>query len=169
MKKIFLLTVLGFFALYSTAQNTEIPIPEFSDQPYVWVKNTNELVKLTNEKADIKTSVSMKMSYTFSGAKSATDIRETDNISILIRATLPMALSSLSLYRLEVKKNKNRCVEIAAGSIGGVNMKDENVISMDSKNVAEGIYELVLSNPLVPGEYVITNGMNSYTFSVLEH
>ena len=166
MKKLLFLLLFSGLTLMVHAQNSEIPKPEFSEQPYLWLKKTNELIKLSKEKADMKTSLSMKVTYSFAGMTSQTVVEKSDGLSFLIITTMPVSLNSATLYKLEVKKKKSRFVEVASAGIGGMDMKDENAISMDYKKVGDDLYELVISEELTEGEYAFTNGMNSFTFTI---
>lgn len=46
------------------------------------------------------------------------------------------------------------------------NMDNKNLIDFNTKELSNKVYELVLAKKLEKGEYVFTNGMNSFTFSI---
>ena len=148
--------------LATLCYSQEIPKPEFTDIPYYWNKGSNELTMLSKETADIK--AGMKMSYKYPGTESKTKINAS-KISFIVDSSNPGLLTALKIYKLTVKK-KSREVAVVSAGIGKSNMRDENVIYFNSKNLNGNIYELVLSSELEKGEYTLTNGMNSFTFSV---
>jgi hypothetical protein len=160
MKTIFSLIFLSLFVTFSFAQET--PKPEFVDLPYYWNKESNTLTTFSKETLKMK-AFGMNMSYKYSGTESKTKIKSSNKISILINSSNSLYLSALKIYKLTVKK-KTR--EVTVSGLGSVTMSDENVIDFNSKNLEGNIYELVLSSQLDKGEYVVTNGMNSYTFSI---
>ncbi len=114
----------------------------------------------------MKATVSMKAAYKYNGDKSKTKIVGNKGISILINTALPTSLSSLILCKLDVKEGKFRYVEKASSSFGSAELKDKNIIPMNYKKIEGDLYELVLSHKLALGEYLITNGVNSFTFSI---
>ena len=160
MKKNLLFFVL--ILLVNLSYSQEVPKPEFTDIPYFWNKGSNELLMLFKETADIK--AGMKMSYKYSGAESKTKI-STSKISLIIDSSNPALLTAMKIYKLTTKK-KSREVVIVSTGFGKTNMRDENVIDFNSKNLDGSVYELIISSKLEKGEYTLTNGMNSYTFSI---
>lgn len=154
---------MSLFVALCFSQDKEVPKPEFTDVPYSWNKESNELIMFSKETADMK--VGMKMSYKYSGAESKTKIELSGKISILIDSSNPNLLTAIKIYKLEVKK-KSREVAIVSVGFGKANMRDENIIDFNSKNLKDNIYELVLSTQLDKGEYALTNGVNSFTFSI---
>ena len=160
MKNFLSLFIMVFSITMSVAQNN--PKPEFIDVPYFWNKESNELTILSKETADIKPG--LKVKYTFLGTESKTKIN-TSKVSLIVNSTNAMMLTAMKIYKLTVMK-KSREVEFASVGFGKVDIKDDNVIDFNSKNIEGNTYELVLSSELEKGEYVITNGMISYTFSV---
>ena len=104
------------------------------------------------------------MSYKYPGTESKTKINAS-KISFIVDSSNPGLLTALNIYKLTVKK-KSREVAVVSAGIAKSNMRDENVIDFNSKNLNGNIYELVLSSELEKGEYTLTNGMNSFTFSV---
>ncbi|CAA6829406.1 MAG: Unknown protein [uncultured Aureispira sp.] len=162
MKAIFSLIFLSLFVTFSFAQET--PKPEFVDLPYYWNKESNTLITFSKETLKMKV-LGMKMLYKYSGTESKTKIKSSNKISILINSSNPLYLSALKIYKLTVKKKTREAIVVTTG-LRTATMSDENVIDFNSKNLEGNIYELVLSSQLDKGEYVITNGMHSYTFSV---
>lgn len=154
--------IITLFLIVKLSYSQDIPKPEFNDVPYFWNKETNELIMLTKETADMKGG--MKMSYKYPGSESKTKL-STSKISLIIDSSNPAILTAMKIYKLEVKK-KSREVAVVSAGFGGANMRDENVIDFNSKNLEGNIYELVLSSKLDKGEYTLTNGMVSYTFSI---
>jgi len=165
MKKRIILFILGLIALNAFSQTSTIPSPEFSDQPYIWLKDSNELLKLSKETADYKGGLT-KVFYKFDGIQSATKIAFEKNISFLVNSSMPAMLSAVKLYKLEVKK-KFRQVEIMSSGLGKATMTDENVIEINSKKITENVYEIRVSKKLEKGDYVFIFGMNSFTFSII--
>ena len=166
MKKRIVLFILGLIVFNAFSQTSNVPTPEFSDQPYIWFKESNELLKLSKETADYKGGLT-KVYYKFDGIQSATKIPSEKNVSFLVNLSMPAMLSAVKLYKLEVKK-KFRQVEIMSTGIGGkANMTDENVIEINSKKITENVYEIVVSKKLEKGDYVFIFGMNSFTFSII--
>lgn len=164
MLKKSLIIVFSLVTFNLIGQTEDSPKPEFTDLPYAWVKESNELIQLSKETADMK--AGMKMSYKYAGPSSEVKISGEKSFSFVVNSTMPATLTSMKLYKLEVKK-KFRQVAVVAAGIGKVNMKDENAIDFNSKKISDDdVYEIVLSSKLEKGEYAFTNGMNSYTFSV---
>jgi len=65
LKKTFVF-IFSLIALSSIGQTTQVPTPEFTDQPYIWLKESNELVELTKEIADMKSGgMSLKAKYKY--------------------------------------------------------------------------------------------------------
>ncbi|MEM1406819.1 MAG: hypothetical protein AAGG59_08600 [Bacteroidota bacterium] len=162
MKRYVLSIFIGLIPLLSYSQN--IPKPEFVDIPYFLDKKSNELVMLSKETIDTK-ATGIKISYKFSGAESKTKIN-TSKITLIIDSNSPTLLTAMKIYKLDVKKKSRQVAIMSSNLMGQLNKRNENIIDFNSRNLEGNIYELVISSELDKGEYALTNGMNSYTFSV---
>lgn len=163
-KKLFFLA-LSLISFNLFAQETNVPKPEFEELPYVWLKETNEIKPLAKETADAK--MGLKVSYKFSGPSSSAKVPADKKVSFLLSSTMSgaAALAPFKLYKLEQDK-KSRKVAIVSMGIGKANNRDESLIDFNMKKVGDNLYEYVLSAPLEKGEYVFTNSMTYFTFSV---
>ncbi len=161
MKNLLSLALLCFVSSLCFAQ--EVPKPEFENLPYLWNKNSDKMTLLLKETVEVK--AEDKTSYKFSGTESRTKISSSDNFSILIDTNNPTLLKAFKIYKLNVK-GKSRQVTIITEGMKGDKMRDEYVIDYNIKNISGGIHELVISAQLEQGQYMLTNGMNTYTFSV---
>lgn len=153
---ILLLTILPAILF---GQEKEIPMPEFIDQPYVWLKDTNTLEKLSKEDTH-SYSNGVKVYLKYEGAASETKINSNGEVSFLIRTKPNRVATGIQIYRLDVNK-KNRTVVISQQS-----KKTGNIIEYDVREVAKEVYELVVSSPIISGEYVIFVPTRSYSFSL---
>jgi len=163
MKTILSIILLSCTSYVSFSQKK--PQPEFPNLPYVWNKNSDELTLLLKETMEMK--ADEKTFYKFDGATSRTRIPYGVNVSILVDSTNPTLLKAFRIYKLDVK-GKTRQVKIVEAGYKGSEMRDEYVYDYNIKNISGGIHELVISRPLEKGEYALTSGSGSttYTFSV---
>lgn len=143
----------------------DIPKPEFIDVPYVWIKGSSELIKLSKETPDTK--MGIKPSYKFPGTSSATHIDGSKEYSFVINGNMsgnPLA-TSIKLYKLDVSK-KNRQMVIVTMGIAKANTNTEGLIEVNMRKAADDVYELVLPGKLEKGEYAFTNMISYFTFSI---
>lgn len=140
--------------------------PEFLDQLYLLNVKDNSLQLVTKE----ANTYGMKqygtsINYKFDGPSSKTIVPYRSNTAFIISTTTPMSLSAYSLYKLDVKKGKYRSFGIASGGFAKAEI-NKSAMQVNYKKVGDDVYEFVPANTLLVGEYVLTNGVNSYTFSV---
>ena len=165
LKKTFVF-IFSLIALSSIGQTTQVPTPEFTDQPYFWLKESNELVELTKEIADMKSGgMSLKAKYKFEGPSSKTKILSEKPFGFVVSTTIPQSFSSMKLYKC-VQKKKYREAEFARATFGTVDINSKDAYEFKTKKLGDDVYELVLSVELEKGEYVITNGMITFSFSI---
>jgi len=71
----------------------------------------------------------------------------------------------MKLYKC-VQKKKYREAEFARATFGTVDINSKDAYEFKTKKLGDDVYELVLSVELEKGEYVITNGMITFSFSI---
>lgn len=147
-------------ALTLTVKAQVIPEPEFSSRPY-YVTVSNELKPL--ERADATIDVKVKaMGYggseyyytVFSNASSVRFKRgEMPKIVVKIDGSSDPAESIVLAKVFEQKKDRRRFIK-GKMKLGG---KSKDIskydVPLEFKKIREGLYEIVFTTPLEPGEY----------------
>jgi hypothetical protein len=170
MKKLSITLVLVLFcmALFAQEESESVPSPDFIDQPMLWDKTSDTLIRLSKESYEMKGKIG-KMIYRFEGLQSPTRISSESEISFLISTSGTMLISGAKLYILKAgKKNKREVLAMQVKGYGtsSVQGNSETEISFDVRKIKDDVYELVVSKTLEKGEYAFVMGMNGFTFGI---
>jgi len=170
MKKLSFTLVLVLFCmvLFAQDESESVPTPDFIDQPMLWDKTSDTLIRLSKESYEMKGKIG-KMLYKFEGLQSTSRINSDSDFSFLISTSSTMMISGAKLYILKEGKKKKR--EVLAMQVKGfgsasVQQNSETEISFDLKKIKDDVYELVVTKSLEKGEYAFVIGMNGFTFGI---
>ena len=154
MRALFIFLVIT--SISALGQDVVFPRPEFIDEPCLWNKTLDTLLRL--EKHPILPEG--RGTYTIPGITSPVQIAATSEYYFLLDHSNPELPSKLELYKV-VAENAERHLTLT-----GPEQKRAQNLDVGVKRIGDNALQIIPSTHLDPGEYCFLIGLVSYSFSV---
>lgn len=166
---------LVLFALATLITNAQTyPEPDFSSVPMYYDAQSSTLKSFErptpNQGTRMKGMASAEVLIFFAGETSTVQFAQGKVPPIIFKMNTPTEdpAGSIDFGKLQVNKRKHQREFITGqGGFGG-SKTTVTTISIDFKKLGNGVYQIIPSQPLEPGEYCFNVGRKAFCFSVLD-